>query len=208
VRPVRLLVVLVGLAALAAAPVARADGDPASDVLIGQNVFLPYSQQVPASDAAELAKAVDAANKAGYPLKVAVIAGRIDLGLVQGLWMKPEQYSRFLGSELRFFFKRNLVIVMPNGFGVSARAGNVDRERRILSTIKPGVGADGLTKSMIEAVQKLSPAAASATSGGGGSGPLDRILIGVGAAVLLVSLVFFGRYLRERGSARRLEPEK
>jgi hypothetical protein len=194
VLPARLVLVTLATA-LILVPAVRADGDPASDVLITQDVFISYV--VPPKLGKQLTEAVAAANKAGYRLKVAMIATRTDLGLVQGLWLKPETYARFLGSELRFFYKRTLVIEMPNGFGVSAVEGSVSREQRILAGIKPGNGPEGMAQSLLEAVGKLAPGS---TPSGGGSGVLDRVLIGVGAAVLLVALVLGGRYVRRRRS--------
>lgn len=66
---------------LLAAAGARADGDPASDVLPAADVFLPYP--APHKDvAAALEKLVASANTGGNRLKVAVVASRIDLGAI------------------------------------------------------------------------------------------------------------------------------
>src|SRR5947209_3178380 len=77
-----------------AAP-ARGDGDPASDVLIYQQAFFPY---VSPSDSAKakLSAAVEAAKRAGYPVRVAVIQQRQDLGADPELFGKPQLYARFL----------------------------------------------------------------------------------------------------------------
>ncbi len=62
---------------------ALADGDPASDVLLGQNVFYPYkTPSVPASLMKSLNGATAAAAKAHFPIKVALISGPLDLGVV------------------------------------------------------------------------------------------------------------------------------
>jgi hypothetical protein len=186
--------VFAAMLALALAPCARADGDPASDVLLSQDVFLPYSQTIPTDLGARIQKGVEAANKAGYKLKVAIIAGRNDLGLVQALWLKPKRYAPFLGQEIRFLYKGTLVVEMPNGFGVFSVSRPVDRERRLLESLVPGPGPKGLAQAMLTALAKLSPVAAKAEKGGGsGSNALDRILIGVGAAVLLAGLALTGR---------------
>ena len=47
-------------------PAARADGDPASDVLLSQPLFLPQDAGVPATDQAQLASLLAAAHRAGY----------------------------------------------------------------------------------------------------------------------------------------------
>ncbi len=36
---------------------------------------------------------------------------------------KPQTYARFLGSELRFIYKDNLLVVMPQGFGINGSYG-------------------------------------------------------------------------------------
>jgi hypothetical protein len=198
------LVPALAAAGLLVTPVAWADGDPASDVLIGQDAFVSYV--VAPKLARQITAAVAAANKSGYRVKVAMIATRTDLGLVQGLWQKPETYARFLGSELRFFYKGRLVIEMPNGFGVSAIKGDVSRERRILAGTKPATGSEGMAQSLLEALRKLAPA--SAVAGKSGSDLYDRVLIGVGAAVLLVALVLGGRYVQRQRRSAELRPEE
>ena len=53
---------------------ALADGDPASDTLISQQVFLPLTVPYSLDKAGELTKILDDSKKKGFPLKVAVIA--------------------------------------------------------------------------------------------------------------------------------------
>jgi hypothetical protein len=198
----RRALLLAVVAGVVAAPAAHADGDPASDVLIGQNVFLPYAQTIPVDLARRISAGVQAANASGYKLKVAIVAGRTDLGLVQGLWLKPKQYAPFLGRELQFVYKGTLVVEMPNGFGVFSASRGVQRERRALDRVTIGPGPKGLGEAMVAAVGRLSPAAAkAAASSGGGSDVFDRVLIGIGAAVLLVALILGGRAVRQRRSA-------
>src|SRR5207245_985963 len=69
---VRRLLLLAGLALLLAAPAARADGDPASDVLYTQRLFIPFNAPISTSVASELDLLIAAANRSGYPLKVAL----------------------------------------------------------------------------------------------------------------------------------------
>lgn len=101
------------------AATAGADGDPASDVLATQSLFLPQDAGVPAVQAAQLGSVLRAAARAGYPIRVALIASASDLGSVTELWRKPQTYARFLGQELGLVYKGPLVVVMPNGFGVT-----------------------------------------------------------------------------------------
>jgi hypothetical protein len=104
--------------ATVAASTARANGDPASDVLIGTDVFLSLKAPVSSSSGRELRTLTSAAKKSGRPIKVAVIAQITDLGLVGSLWREPQSYAEFLGRELKFGYHGTLVVTMPNGFGV------------------------------------------------------------------------------------------
>jgi hypothetical protein len=124
------LAVSLALAACAAtAAPALADGDPASDVLLFQPAFFPYTP--PSSDAkAELLGSVAAARKAGYTIRVAVIQSRRDLGADPELYAKPQLYARFLDAELRSAgYLGALAVVMPQGFGV-APGGRLSRDRK------------------------------------------------------------------------------
>src|SRR4051794_10536359 len=58
---VKTLVSLVAAAVLLTPAAARADGDPASDVLLGQDVFVTYTVRVPRARARELDALVAAA---------------------------------------------------------------------------------------------------------------------------------------------------
>jgi hypothetical protein len=97
------------------ASAARADGDPASDVLISQRVFFPYYVELPTD---ELNRTVAQAQSNGYPVRVALIAHDFDLGAVTPLWRKPRTYAKFLAQELSTFNTDWVLIVMPNGYGV------------------------------------------------------------------------------------------
>ena len=119
--PLRVLLspLAVALGALSLAPAALADGDPASDVLLGENVFYPYSPQVTPALQRTLNTETAAAKKAGFPLKVALIAGPVDLGVIPDLFDKPQKYADFLDQEISFQRKQPLLVVMPAGYGVS-----------------------------------------------------------------------------------------
>ena len=113
----RALVVALLLGACVLAGTARADGDPASDYLYTLKVFLPFDVKVPKARQRELVSLVEATNRSGYAIRVAVIGSSYDLGSVTSLWRQPRTYARFLGAELQFIYAKRLLIVMPNGFG-------------------------------------------------------------------------------------------
>ncbi len=194
-------VLAVALVVIAAVPgSALADGDPASDVLLGQDVFLPYS---PISQTVErrLYAVCDAARKAGYPMRIALIAARSDLGVVPALFGKPQAYARFLSSELGGIVSGPVLVVMPDGFGL-ARAGQA-LSARPASTIRIAPGADGLGTAAVAAVQHLAAAAghplpASATLATTGSGAtaatLRHALIAIGVLVALAAIGIAGAF--------------
>jgi len=136
----RALVVALLLGACALAGTARADGDPASDYLYTLKVFLPFDVKVPKARQRELVSLVEATNRSGYAIRVAVIGSSYDLGSVTSLWRQPRTYARFLGAELQFLYAKRLLIVMPNGFGIYWKGHAVDREYALLSKVPIGQG--------------------------------------------------------------------
>jgi len=157
----------VRLAALAAAAFiacvftqsSLADGDPASDYLLVQKVFIPYDAKFSAKQQAELSGLVSAANEAGFKIRVALIWSDYDLGAVTSLWRKPRTYARFLGLELGFVYKQRLLIVMPNGFGFNYPKHSTTAEYALLSKIPISRRGSGLITAAEAAVQKLAAAA-------------------------------------------------
>jgi hypothetical protein len=188
---VRVLATLVA-AAFIAAPAAHADGDPASDYLLTQATFLPFDAKVPKSEADQLNAIVAEAKQKGFTIRVAVISTEFDLGAVPSLWRKPETYAHFLGQELFFVYKGRLLVVMPNGFGVSRGGRPLPSAQRIVDTLsEPGEGGAALAAAATRAVQRLAaqsgvrlelPAAST-----GGSANSDRLVIAAiaGGLVLL-----------------------
>jgi hypothetical protein len=138
---------------------ARADGDPASDVLYVQDVFVTYTAPSPDLVTA-LTGEVAKANTAGYRIKVAVIASAIDLGSVPALFDQPQLYAQFLGTELSSFYTNRLLVVMPNGFGIYNNGAGTDAEASVLRGLQiEGADPDSLTRAATEAVQNLAAAA-------------------------------------------------
>ena len=112
-----LAVVVAALAVLA--PAALADGDPASDFLLSQSSFLsPYDGKIPTSQQERIEAMLQSAKEQGFPLKLAVIVTRYDLGAVPILYRKPQTYAKFLAQEDFYFWKDELLVVMPNGYGL------------------------------------------------------------------------------------------
>jgi hypothetical protein len=174
--------------------VARADGDPASDVLLGQDVFLPYS---PISETVQrrLYAITAASQRAGYPLRIALIGARTDLGVIPTLFGRPETYARFLSAELTGVVNGPVLVVMPAGFGLAA-GGNA-RSVASLGQIRIGPGADGLGLAAIAAAGRLAAsaghplpadAASSALSLGASAATVRHALTAIVVMALLAAL--------------------
>jgi hypothetical protein len=146
------------LAAATVAQSARADGDPASDYLLVQRVFVPYEAATAAKQKRDLTAAVTAANKAGFKIRVAVIESAYDLGSVTALWRKPQTYARFLGAELAFVYSQRLLVVMPNGFGFNWPKHSPKAAYAVLAKVRLTKGVAGLLESATAAVQALAKA--------------------------------------------------
>lgn len=201
VRLVPLLAVLATTFAVLAttfAPArAKADGDPASDMLLAQSVFYPFSPAVAAGLQKTLNAEAAAANRAHFPLKVALIDSPVDLGAIPTLFGKPQQYASFLDQEISFANTKDLLlVVMPAGYGV---AGLTPRATDAAASLPKPAGrqSDDLARAAFEAIPKLAAAAghpigavsgASGTSktsgGGGGANPAGVAALAAGAVVV------------------------
>jgi hypothetical protein len=193
----RALLVVV-LAALVAAPVARANGDPASDILLTQPVYFPIDATLSDSDREALLKTVDEADKRGYKIRVALIPFTSDLGTAVSLWRHPQDYSEFLGKELAFVYRNRLLIVQPSGFGFYNQGKPVAKEQRVLAKIPVGKTPAEQTRSADAAVRALAAAdgvklpVAKTKS----TASRDRLIIVLAGLVILLIIFVPGRWLR------------
>jgi hypothetical protein len=178
--------------AVMAPATASADSDPASDILPTQNVFFPYRPAMSENLKADLRGATAAAKKAGYPLKVAIIATQADLGGVPQLFNQPSRYAGYLGPEIDFNKRQPLLVVMPTGLGtyeVSPVAS------KAIADIKVEEGVEGLGNAALDAVLKMAKAEGHPIRGfkpqsvdSGGGGATTAIIFGVPIALLVIAL--------------------
>ena len=201
-------VVLLAMAGVLCVPAAaRAHGDPASDYLVAQSVFLPFDAKIDANVAKELSAVVREADQANFKIKVALIASRYDLGTAFSLYNKPQRYSDFLGSELSFVYRGRLLVVMPSGFGYSVR-GNPDAKAS--SAMKglagPGKDVTEQARAAAVAVRRLAAAAGrklSAHPGGDRSASRDRLTIAAAATAGVALMAGLALYRRQRAAGPR-----
>lgn len=156
-RALALLATVVAAGTLPSA--ARADGDPASDYLLTQKVFFPFDAKFPAQQQAEFAGLVEAANRAGFKIRIALIASSYDMGSVTSLYRRPRTYAHFLGEEISFVYKQRLLVVMPNGFGFNWPKHPMAPAYAVLAKIPIDPGSTGLLDAARMAVQRLTAAA-------------------------------------------------
>ena len=165
------LALLVILVVAASAPSARADGDPGSDVLVYQSLFLASDAGVTIAQQAALDRLLAATRRSGFPVRIAIIATRDDLGAVTALWRSPRSYARFLGIELSLAYDGPLLVVMPNGFGLNWPGHATPAAYRALSRIVIRPGGSGLASAAQAGVSALAAAAhVRIAAPGGGSG--------------------------------------
>jgi hypothetical protein len=179
--------------------VAMADGDPASDVLLGENVFYPYSPPVTLALQKTLNAETGAAAKDGFALKVALIGSPVDLGVIPDLFGKPQKYADFLDQEISFQGKQRLLVVMSTGYGVQGLTAGA--QSTVASLPKPaGTQSNDLARAAIVAVAALAKAQGhplkgvagapgDAGSGGGSSSTALVVILGLAAAAIAAALV-------------------
>jgi hypothetical protein len=185
------------LVAMLAPGTAGADGDPASDILLGENVFYPYSPPVSAALQQTLNAETAAASRAHFPIKVALIASPVDLGAVPNLFGQPQKYADFLDQEIAFQGKRPLLVVMPSGYGVHGLSRPATTAAASLT--KPtGRNSNDLARAAITAVPKLAAAAghpsknthkAPTANSGNGSTKLILAILAVAAIATAAALI-------------------
>jgi hypothetical protein len=183
---------------------ALADGDPASDVLLGQNVYYPYSPPVPGKLQRTLNTETAAAKKAGLPIKVALIATAVDLGVIPELFGQPQNYAKFLDKEISFQGTQPLLVVMPAGYGVQGMSAKAAAAVKGLAPPK-GKTSAALAEAAVTAVAKIAAAdghpikGVSTGSSGGGSSTAPLLIGLIVAAVLVAAALIVLR--RRQGTA-------
>ncbi len=179
---VLLRVAMVLVASVAFAPArALADADPPSDVLLLQAVYYPYHPAVSHTLQAQLDDLTARARRAGFPIKVALVASPADLGAVPQLFGHVTRYARFLERELEYNRPQPTLAVMPGGYGTAATG---PHGTSIVARLPAPRTADGMARGAIVAVERLAAADGRPLSAGGlGSRQSHR---GGGTPALLV----------------------
>ena len=211
-RLVALSTAVVALALAFSAPQARADGDPASDVLALQSLFLPQDARVPVSQQAELGALIRAAASSGYQIRVAVIASPADLGSITALWRQPQNYAEFLGQELSLLYRGPLLVIMPAGFGVYDAGQAPAADQSALAGIRIPPAGPALATAAATAIQRLAAGSghtltvpsATVPTVSGSSHVVAWIVFALGAALVVLawSASLRARPVQPRGKSK------
>jgi hypothetical protein len=203
-----LALVALAVALAVAVPAARADGDPASDYLLAGPSFLsPYDGHVPATEQNTINALLASAKARGFPLRLALIATPYDLGSVPILFGKPQLYAKFLGEEDYYYWKDELLVVMPNGYGIY-KASDLPAADRATIAALPKVGsASGAALGLaaetavraLAAKHDITLGGGTAAAAGSSSAWADRAEIAGGALVLCALGLAAYLLVRRRG---------
>jgi hypothetical protein len=197
--------------ALWAPALAHADGDPASDVLLLRDAYFPYFP----TPAKPLSQTLDALlaklRKAGYPIKVALIAGRGDLGAYPNLFGKPDSYAKLLASEIVFKVKRpHLLVVMPGGMAgrnLGPQGTAVLAQIAVPRTAK----SDELVRAALQTVAKVAtanghptqvPEVKAAATTKADSGSSNTLLYVIAGVIVLLGIALVAVSVRSRKDVR------
>jgi cytochrome oxidase Cu insertion factor (SCO1/SenC/PrrC family) len=166
------------------APAARADGDPGSDVLVYQSLFVAADANVSVPQQVQLGNLLTSADKSGFPIRVAIISQPDDLGAITALWQKPAAYASFLGTELSLSYAQRLLIIMPAGFGFNWEGHSATAAYQVLDGVHIGPGGSGLAAAAVTAVRALAQAAGirlAAPAGNAATNPVGGVAGGAAA---------------------------
>jgi hypothetical protein len=139
------------IAVLCAPAVALAHGDPASHYLETGSLYPSFEHQPSQAVELQLIGVLDAAKKAGYPIKVSLVTAA-DVADTPEMLNKPQEYAEYVVGALvgsRVPVEAPVVIVTPAGIGV---AGPGAEEMRGVTT---GTTGDALARAAMTAVRDI-----------------------------------------------------
>jgi hypothetical protein len=208
--------VIAVLLALAAPGGAMGHGDPASHYLEAEPLYPAFADRPSQAVELKLLGLLQAAERSGYPIKVALVAAPGDLTDDPSMLRTPQRYADFVSRELGAGVRAPIVVATPFGFGVSGAG----VRHSLLSGVRPQGGGDSLALAAMEAVRQIARAGghplpanvppapllgatAPADAGGAGSSGLVRVaaLFGVTFLVLFAAFELWSRRGRRRAAS-------
>jgi hypothetical protein len=198
----RWAVVVAAAICLCIPALARANGDPASDYLLTQKAYLPFTTKLDQSAAKRLNTLLVNAAKEGFPIRVAVILSPADLGTAFALFGKPQKYAQFLGLELAFVYRDRLLVVMPSGYGYAVKGDPRPQAGVVLKKLSaPGRDPTKEVEGAIAAVQQLAAASGHklvAPKNSTDSAARDRLVIAAAATAAIAAIAGLVLYRRRK----------
>ena len=156
-----------------------------------------------AADSQALIAMLASAKAQGFPLKVAVIATSYDLGAVPILFRKPQTYAKFLAEEDYYYWRAELLVVMPNGYGIYRGKSLPAADAKVVARLPHTDTASGvvLVQEAERAVRALAAkrglTLSTSTGSSGSSSTGTYVAIGAGGLVL-VGLALGGPFIWRR----------
>jgi hypothetical protein len=153
-------------AVLVGTPVAAlAHGDPASHYLESDVLYPAFGDRPTAQTELRLLGLLHAADNAGYPLGVALVATEADLTDDGSMLQRPQDYAEYVVAQLGLSRARPVLVITPAGYGLAGAASTGDgraqlitrpEAARLISSLPPvGAGGEGLAVSALGAVRLL-----------------------------------------------------
>src|SRR5215213_10274036 len=148
--PAAVLAIVLGLPAGA-----LAHGDPASHSLETDRLYVSFTAVPSQAAQLQLHGYLNAAQKAGSPMSVSLVAGEVDVVEDPSMLRKPQEYAEFVSGKLSEELQRPVgepvVVVTPYGMGIAGhmlsnkRFGPVSRAmaRKLVRGVELHEGADG-----------------------------------------------------------------
>jgi hypothetical protein len=150
-RPMRVLFALLSVL-LCVPAVALAHGDASTHYLENGNLYPGFStQRLSQPDELALLGLLDAAQKAGYPIKVSVLGDVSDVSDRPTMFKHPQRYAEVIATDLKrsnITLSAPVIVVSPYGIGAAGPgAGRVD--------VPTGASGDQLGQASMAAVREL-----------------------------------------------------
>jgi hypothetical protein len=198
------LAALLVVCALALPAAALAHGDAASHYLETESLYPSFANRPSQATELRLLGLLQASERAGYPIKVALVGATDDVPEKPGMLRAPQRYAEYVGGVLTRW-QGPLLVVTPHGFGVTGAPG-----------VRLGRGpaaadGDALADAAMAAVRRIAragghplpvevaPAAVLVSSSDDGGG-LGRAWLSLGLFVAVLAAALLSRPFRRRRS--------
>jgi hypothetical protein len=157
----------------ATAPAAHAHGDPSAHYLETGPLYPSFANRPSQALELQLLGLLQAAEAAGYPVKVALVGAEDDVGDTPQMLHRPQHYAEQLASglEAERQLRAPVLVVSPHGLGIAGpamRDGAIAPVRRaeaetLLAGVQVGERSDGdaLARAAMAAVRQIARAGGS-----------------------------------------------